>query len=161
LREYRKKDVPLQQLRPVIDRLRRDFGVPYPLAHFKPFVAEGRRLVLDMEDQIGLPAALRMVVALRTGELLLTAPAESFLEHVDFSAEGEQWAERFYPAGRGSPVVIDPDLAFGAPTVRGIRTEALTELVDAGEPLDAVAEDFNLDVGELKAALAYEWSPAA
>jgi len=161
LREYRKKNVPLQQLRPVIDRLRREFGVPYPLAHFKPFVAEGRRLVLATEDDVGLPSELRMVVALKTGELLLTPPAESFLERVDFSSEGEQWAERFFPAGRESRVVIDPDRAFGAPTVRGIRTEALAELVDAGEPLDAVNEDFDLEVTDLKAALAYEWFPAA
>jgi hypothetical protein len=31
----------LQRLRPVIDKLREDFGVPYPLAHFKPSWARG------------------------------------------------------------------------------------------------------------------------
>lgn len=58
-------------------------------------------------------------------------------------------------------VVVDPEKAFGAPTVRGIRTEALAEPVDAGEPAEVVAEDFSLDVAEVKAALAYEWSHAA
>lgn len=38
LREYRIRDVSLQHLRVVIDILRDKFGVPYPLAHFRPFV---------------------------------------------------------------------------------------------------------------------------
>lgn len=161
LRAYRDRDVPLQQLRPVIEGLRREFGVPYPLAHFRPFVGEGRRLVLQIEDEAEVAPALRMVVAVASGELLLTHPAESFLERVEFSPEGDQWAERVYPAGRDSVVVIDPEKAFGAPTVRGIRTEALAEPVDAGEPVEVVAEDFSLDVAEVKAALAYEWLHAA
>lgn len=161
LHAYRRQDVPLQQLRPVIDGLRREFGVPYPLAHFRPFVGEGRRLVLQIEDEAGVAPELRMVVAVASGELLLTHPAESFLERVEFSPEGDQWAQRMYPAGRESVVVIDPEKAFGAPTVRGIRTEALAEPVDAGEPVEVVAEDFSLDVSEVKAALAYEWAHAA
>ena len=36
LREYRRKGVPLQRLRPVIDELRREFDTPYPLATAKP-----------------------------------------------------------------------------------------------------------------------------
>ncbi|MGH8909799.1 MAG: hypothetical protein ACRD0K_25725 [Egibacteraceae bacterium] len=74
LREYRQRKVSLQHLRPVIDRLREAFGVPYPLAHFKPFVGPGRRLVLEIEQEIGLSADLRMVVDAGSGQLLLTNP---------------------------------------------------------------------------------------
>lgn len=38
LREYRRKGVPLQRLRPVIDELRRACKTPYPLATAKPYV---------------------------------------------------------------------------------------------------------------------------
>lgn len=38
LRDYRVRRVSLQKLRPVVDEMRRAFGVPYPLAHFKPLV---------------------------------------------------------------------------------------------------------------------------
>lgn len=72
-----------------------------------------------------------------------------------------QEALRLHPAGRGSPVVIDRAFSFGAPTVRGIRTAAMVELVDAGEPHELVAEQFGLAPADLKAALAYEWQPAA
>ncbi len=160
LHEYRQKSVPLPQLRQVVERLRDAFGVPYPLAHFKPFVGEGRRLVLQIEDESDLPTEFRLVVAVSSGELLLTSPAESFLERVEFSTDDEQWAERLRPAGKSSPVTIDPAQSFGAPTVRGIRTETLVELVEAGEPIDVVAQDYGVEPSEVKAAVAYEWAAA-
>ena len=63
--------------------------------------------------------------------------------------------------GKESPVVIDPHRSFGAPSIRGIRTEALAELIDAGEPPEGVAEDFDLPVELVKATVAYEWAMAA
>jgi uncharacterized protein (DUF433 family) len=147
-------------LRPVIDRLREAFGAPYPLAHFKPFVGPGRRLVLEIEQELGLSADLRMVVDAGSGQLLLTKPAESFLERVEFATHGDQWAQRIYPAGKSSKVVIDPDFASGAPSVEGIRTEVLAELAEAGEPIEDIASDFSIDVALVKQALAYEWAAA-
>jgi uncharacterized protein (DUF433 family) len=96
--------------------------------------------------------------------MLLTAAADSYLAKVEFSDNGEAGggeARRFWPAGKASPVVFDPEIGFGAATVRGIRTEAIAELVDAGEPMDEVAQDFQLSLGQVKAALSYEWSDSA
>lgn len=161
LREYRRRHrVPLQQLRAVIDALRQEFGVPYPLAHFKPFVGPGRRLVLAIEERLEIPAELRMVTTVQ-GRQLLTPPADSFLERVEFAQDDPQWARRVYPAGKASSVVIDPEFNFGAPTVNGISTEVLAELVDAGEPMEEVAQDYGLALPQLRQALAYEWVQAA
>lgn len=160
LREYRRRHrVPLQHLRQVIDALRSEFGVPYPLAHFKPFVGPGRKLVLELERQLDVPPALRMV-AVVDGQQMLTPAAESFLEQVEFAEDDPQWAERLYPAGKASPVVIDPAFNFGAPTVDGISTEVLAEMVDAGEPIEDVARDYGLAPERLRHALAYEWAAA-
>lgn len=158
LREYRKRKVPLQELRPYVERLREEFGVPYPLAHARPYVGPGRRLVERVEDALGLDAQLRMIV-ISSGQRLLGGPAEAFVERVEFAPEGP--AVRLFPAGASSQVVIDPMLGGGAPTVRGIRTDALPELVARGEPLAVVAADFGLPLGLLQQALAYEWSAAA
>jgi uncharacterized protein (DUF433 family) len=57
-------------------------------------------------------------------------------------------------------VATDPNFAFAAPTVAGIRTEVLGELVEAGEPIEDVAHDFSLDGELVKQALAYEWAAA-
>lgn len=160
LREYRKSRS-LQRLRPVIDKLRESFGVPYPLAHFKPFVGPGLQLTLEAQRSAGLPEDLTIVYEIMTGQLVLAYPARDFVRRVDFAESGEQWAQRIHPAGRGSPVVIDPGFSFGAPTIRGIKTGAIAELVEAGEPPEAVAGDFALDLIEVKAAVSYEWQYAA
>ncbi|HEY5015622.1 MAG TPA: DUF433 domain-containing protein, partial [Streptosporangiaceae bacterium] len=71
---------------------------------------------------------------------------------------GEQEALRIRPAGKESPVVIDPLISSGASTVRGTRTEILAEQASAGVPVDEIAEDFRMPVELVKAALSYEWS---
>jgi uncharacterized protein (DUF433 family) len=160
LRAYRARNVPMQRLRPFIAGMRQEFGVPYPLAHFKPF-ASGRRLLLDVQEQLHLPEALRMVYEVSTGQLILDRRVVGFLERVDFSETGEQEALRIRPAGKDSPVIIDPLISSGASTVRGIRTEILGEQASAGAPVDEIAEDFGLPVDVVKAALSYEWSAEA
>ena len=50
------------------------------------------------------------------------------------------------PSRKKPPVVMDPELSSGAPTVEGVRPEALAELVDVGEPIEEVAEAFGLEV---------------
>jgi uncharacterized protein (DUF433 family) len=160
LREYRSRNVPLQRLRPFIADMRQRFGVPYPLAHLKPFTS-GRRLLLEAQDQQHLPQALRMIYEASTGQLILDPRVIGFLDRVDFAEGGDQAAERIRPAGKNSPVVIDPRVASGASTVRGTRTEILAEQANAGASVDEIAEDFGMPVHLVKAALSYEWSALA
>jgi uncharacterized protein (DUF433 family) len=161
LRAYRDQRVSMQQLRPVMAALRQEFGVPYPLAHFKPFIGPGRRLLLAVQEQARLPEGLRMVYEAKSGQLILDRRVDEFLERVEFAESGEREALRLYPAGRRSRIVMDPRLASAAPTVNGVRTEVLAEQVEAGAAVDEVAQDFGLPEQSVKAALSYEWSSAA
>ena len=68
LREYRRCGVPLQRLRPVIDELRREFAMPYPLATARPYVM-GRELVLEVQERNELPAAIAIVI--RSGQQVM------------------------------------------------------------------------------------------
>jgi hypothetical protein len=71
LREYRRTHrVPMAELRTFIDLLREELGVPYPLAHRKPFVGEGRQLVLQAQDDSGLDADYCLVPLQATFALL-------------------------------------------------------------------------------------------
>ncbi|HEY5990458.1 MAG TPA: DUF433 domain-containing protein [Streptosporangiaceae bacterium] len=160
LRAYRARSVPMQRLRPFVAQMRQEFGVPYPLAHFKPF-ASGRRLLLEVQEQLHLPEVLRMVYEVSTGQLILDSRVLGFLDRVDFADTKEQEAIRIRPAGKESPVVIDPMISSGASTVRGTRTEILAEQANAGVPVDEIAEDFGLPIEAVKAALSYEWSSEA
>jgi len=60
-----------------------------------------------------------------------------------------------------SPVRMAPDIRFGKPAIKGISTEALWEHVESGEDLTEVAEAFDLEVDDVRWALAYETSTRA
>jgi len=157
LREYRKRRVPMAELRTFIDTLRQRYGVPYPLAHHQPFVSD-RRLVLEAQEAAGLDAEF-CLVAFVNGQLILTPPSASFVERVTWEDDiAAGWRPHDDPA---SPVVMRPEVRFGRPAIKGIRTDVTTEHIDAGEVEEEVAEAFGLDVADVRWALAYETSRAA
>jgi uncharacterized protein (DUF433 family) len=155
LRQYRRvHHVPLPELRAAIDILRDQLGVPYPLAHASPYVGEGRRLLLAAQEQAGLDAEYSLV-AVASGQLLLTPATELFFERVEW-ADDVAVAWRPHADSR-SPVIMRPDIRFGLPSVRGIRTEVVWEhLEEADESVDEVAEQFDLSPDEVRWAYAYE-----
>ena len=87
LREYRRKGVPLQRLRPVIDALRREFDTPYPLATSRPYVY-GKELILELQEHADLPAAIAIVVR-SAQEVMLSEEAKRFVSKVEFDHAGD------------------------------------------------------------------------
>jgi len=55
-------------------------------------------------------------------------------------------------------VTINPRVGFGRPTVTGtgISTAVLASLVRAGESVDSVAEDYDLSIDQVTAAIRFE-----
>ena len=145
--------VPLLSLRRFIADVRQALNVPYPLAHQRPWVGEGRHLLVSAQKSSELPVDLWAMWVADTGQIMLTPPAESFLDRVEFD---DDEAVRIRPAGPDSPIVIDPEIRFGAPSLRGIPTEAIADPVRAGDPIEMVAVDFGLSLDDVIAALNYE-----
>jgi uncharacterized protein (DUF433 family) len=92
----------------------------------------------------------------QTGVTLLLPPADSFLQRVEFDTEEDGVAVRLRPNGKDSQVVIDPDIRFGSPTVCGFPTETIAEQVFAGDSVESVASDFDLDLSTVIDALHFE-----
>lgn len=154
LREYRRKGVPLQRLRPVIDELRRAFGTPYPLATAKPYVY-GKELVLELQQRNDIPKPIAIVIT--SGQTIALADeAMRFFKKVEFEPSERGDVRRIHPAGTASPVVIDPLVRFGRPTVQGVATERLWELFDAGEEVGTIASGYDMREELVRAAVAYE-----
>ena len=156
LREYRRAGVSLQRLRPVISQLRDRYQTPYPLALVRPFVHD-RELVEQLQEDLDVPRSLALVI--RTGQTVIVAErAERFFRKVEFDQDGgsQAVAIRIRPAGMTSPVVIDPTMRFGRPSVDGVSTERLWELHDAGESVDEIAELYDMSVEHVRAAISYE-----
>jgi hypothetical protein len=77
LREYRlAKRVSLQRLRPFLERARTELHVPYPRAHFKPFVSN-RELVYELQVESSLDPAL-FLVRREADQMIWAEPTWSF-----------------------------------------------------------------------------------
>jgi uncharacterized protein (DUF433 family) len=154
LTEYRKvRRVALPELRAYIDWWRSHLDVCYPLAHQQPYVGEGRALIETERSADGDDVMYRV----RDGQLVLVPWAQEFVDTVEFD---HTVAQRYWPAGRAGAVAIDPLRSFGAPIVDGVRTEVLFELFVAGDPIDDIAESYDLASQRVESAVRFEAQPA-
>jgi uncharacterized protein (DUF433 family) len=154
LRSYRHRGIPMAELRTFIDLLREQFGIPYPLADRRPYVA-GRRLVFEAQERAGLDPDFWLVADVR-GQLMLLPPSDEFVQRVTWEGDiAARWRPHDDDA---SPVQMDPDLRGGRPSVGGISTSTVWEHDEAGEDPDQIAADFELTVDQVRWALAYETS---
>jgi len=161
LRSYRAQ-TSMQRLRPFIKSVREQFDVPYPLAHFQPFVDASRDLIFRLQEDADLPSDLWVVMRGRHGQFLLNPVIEKdYLDLVEFSSEADSAAERIKPLGKRRSVTLDPRIASGAANVRGVRTAVILESHNSGLTVDEVAEEFELEVREIQDALTFEWQSSA
>jgi uncharacterized protein (DUF433 family) len=157
LAEFRGQRVPLQRLRPTVERLREEFG-PYPLAHARPLLdVEGREVVRRVQDEVGLEPELQLVVV-RNDQLILDVRAERFRDAVTYT---EGVARSIRPIFRTPLVVVDPDRSFGQPSVRGVRTEVLAEEYRAGATREGLASLYDLTLEQVDQAIRFELITAA
>lgn len=155
LRQYRREhSLPMAELRAFIDGLRERSGVPYPLAHYRPFVAD-RQLVRDAQDAADLDPEFCLVAEVR-GQLILTPASQAFVDRVTWT---DNVAAGWRPHGEErSPVRVDPDIRFGRPAIKGVSTEAVWEHAESGEEVEVTADVFGLEPVDVRWALAYETS---
>ena len=154
LRSYRRGGIPMAELRAFIDRLRRHYEVPYPLADRRPYIA-GRHLVLEAQEEASLDPKFWLVAPVHD-QLLLLPASEAFLQRVTW--DGDLAAGWRPHDDEASPVRIDPDLRHGRPAVGGISTTVIWEHDEAGEDHEDIASDFDLTVEQVRWALAFETS---
>ena len=87
---------------------------------------------------------------------MLAEEAQRFLKKVEFELPESGDVRLVRPAGPASPVVIDPLVRFGRPTVRELPPERLWELFDAGEAIEQIATGYDIEPELVRAAAAYE-----
>jgi uncharacterized protein (DUF433 family) len=157
LAQYRDAGVPMQRLRPVVQTLRKELGVQYPLAHQRPWVAD-RDLVIAIQQMVGLEPELHLVYAPRTGQVRLTERAEGFFGRVEWI---DDIADSFRVGSGDNPARLHPLRSFGVPTIGGIRTDVIAELRSAGESPERVARTYGLEIRDVEAAVDFEFSHRA
>jgi len=83
---------------------------------------------------------------------------EPFLKQLEYSEAGELL--RWFPMGKGTPVVLDPRLSFGAPVVEkfSVPTSILYGAFKAGEKDEDIATWYEMPLPSVQAAIAFERS---
>lgn len=142
----------LSEIRKIVAECQEDLGYSRPLTSLK-FKTDGKETFVSLGEQL---VGLRK----RRGQRAWNELLAPFLEEVDYR---DAYASRWWPMGRGKPIVIDPDYGFGLPVVdnSGVRTEILLERFAAGDSIEQIADDFNLRAADVEDAIRYEKTRAA
>lgn len=137
---FRQIGVPMPRIRSAKEYVAQTFRAEYPFVQLE-FKTEGFHVLMDYQQFYPAHEFRKAIVADSNGQLAWTdLLGEKFAE---FDYEHEL-ALRWHPAGRNSPVVLDPRVAFGAPTVQGLPTWTLKGRYLAGEEVDEIVDDFDL-----------------
>jgi uncharacterized protein (DUF433 family) len=146
---FRKAKIPLKEIRAAREYIKRDLKSEHPFAEYQ-FKRFGKSLFAEFQGT----EKHRLFKANQEGQLAWYEIVGPLLKEFDYEHEGV--AIRWHVAGHDSPVIIDPRISFGAPTVGGTPTWIIKGRWDAGESDSQIAEDFNLDVTAVREALKFE-----
>ena len=99
-----------------------------------------------------------------SGQLAMRRVLDEHLKRVEW--DSSKFPVQLYPfpptgvPAEERPIVIDARIAFGRPVMarKSISTRAIAERIDAGESVDDVAADYELDLSEIEQAAVYEWA---
>jgi uncharacterized protein (DUF433 family) len=143
----------LKKIRQINEFCQISLGTDRPLVTEK-FKFKGRDIFVRISD------GYLMNVGRQRGMHAWAEALDPFLETLDYE---DRLARRWWPLGRGEPIVVDPDYGFGAPVIAGtgVRTENIAERAKAKEPAEEIAYDFGVELSQVEAALRYEFPEAA
>lgn len=147
LNALRSAGVPLQRIRPAVQRLSDEVGVAHALASERVYT-DGAELIFDYAKTTDDPSLLTVV---RTGQQHFTEVIRGYLSRITYGSDG--WAHQLrLPAYATAEVIVDPRQAFGQPLVvhGGARVEDLVDRFQSGDGVDEIAADFGVPPAEVE-----------
>jgi uncharacterized protein (DUF433 family) len=147
LSAFRRAGVPLQRIRPAVEVLSSTIGVDHALASRRLYT-DGAEVLYDYGIQ-GDGDRLIDLVVVRTQQHQFSELVRDYLKRIQYGADGWATAVRL-PPYHHAEVIVDPQVAFGLPVVRGARVEDLLDRFRAGDSMAEIAEDFNVSAAELE-----------
>ncbi len=149
---FRKAGASLANIRSAREYVANQFGSEYPFAEYR-FKSDGKRIVMELQDIDGEKGKGKILRPDQGGQLAWHLILGRLAE---FDYESQGIVIKWRVAGPKSPIIIDPRIAFGAPTVDGTPTWALSGRWNAGESVSEIADDFELKEELVREALIFE-----
>ncbi|WP_417807281.1 DUF433 domain-containing protein [Thioclava sp.] len=117
------------------------------------FKTDGTDILQEMKSADGKLITDKLVVANASGQLAWTEFLGNQFQEFHY---GDGIVVSWKVSGPQSELVIDPQVSFGAPSVRGIMTRAIKSEYAAGSNIDEIAEDYDLPAKLVIEALKFE-----
>jgi uncharacterized protein (DUF433 family) len=159
IRQY----VPMNKIRSALHYVEKDLGVKRPLIN-EVFQTDGVDLFVERSE--------KLLNASKPGQVAMRVMLKEYLERIEFDPSG--LASRLYPFtrehGTSAPapadpkaVVFDPRIGFGRLVIAGtgISTSAVAERFVAGDTIDDLVRDFQVDRRRVEEAIRCESLQAA
>jgi uncharacterized protein (DUF433 family) len=167
LAQYRDEGALVAKMRPAVEKLREELNTLYPLASAETWLSvEGRELVREVQDTVGLDRRLLLVVRNNQQIFDWSPRAQEFADSLHWELEsGRKSGTRkvitsLNPDPAISDVVVNPLRRFGEPSTQGVPTEIIRELYVAGDPIEMIAELYELPREHVESAVRYELKAA-
>lgn len=141
-----------QAIRKVAEKLRERHRTDHPFATDKRFRTDGKKIFMETVET----DEEKRILDLMNDYFVMGPVIEASL--FDSILYADDLAYRWRPAGDLPRVVLDPQYAFGRPTIEGafVPTDALYSAFDAEKSVALVAEDFEIDPESVNQAIAFE-----
>jgi uncharacterized protein (DUF433 family) len=149
LSAFRRAGVPLQRIRPAVEKLSSTIGIEHALAS-KRLYTDGAEVLYDYAVKRDADELLELVVV-RTQQHQFSEVVQDYLERIHYAGDG--WASSVrLPTYGTAEVVVDPKVAFGLPLVAhgGARVEDLVDRFQAGDSVAEIADDFGVPAKEVE-----------
>lgn len=144
---FREAGVSMQHIRKALTVLEDEIGIEHALASRKLYT-DGARILFDYASAEGDDETLTVVLS---GQRVFHEIIRGYLERISYAKDN--WAARLVLPITVEPVVeVDPKRAFGQPLfIRGgAPMDDVLDRFRAGEPLEEVAKDFDLETGDVE-----------
>lgn len=155
LSAIRKTGVPLQRIRPALQRLNHEFGLEHALASRK-LHTDGAEVLYDYGERTGGETrdAVGDLVVVRNGQRVFTEVVRDYLQQIVFGSD--DFATAVPLPGFKAELIADVRRSFGQPIFKhaGVRLEDALSLFKAERDIDVVSEECAIPRAELEDVLA-------
>jgi len=153
VREFMRRGFGLPTLRKALDEARERLGTPH-FARSVFFTSGSKEIILR------LPQNGSMIALLTGGQSAMPQIIEMLSDKLEFEdVTGYGFVKRWYPRGVQGLIVIDPEISFGRPTLKGraVPTHNIYDLyLGEKKKIAPVSNWFRIPAPEIDAAIKFE-----